>query len=610
MSANPAEAWLLARLGRELPAEEAAQRQALLSGLPLETLLGLAERVPAPLPPLFRICLYRDWILANPEAPQRPAAWFNLGVEWAQEGDKAKAASAYQQALALRPDFHPAAVNLGLSLEAQGQAEAALAVWDSALQPDAARTALLNHRGRLLEESGRLEEAERTLFRSLLTDPAQPDVIQHWSHLRQKICAWPLLPELPGLPRETLVLNSGPLGALALLEDPAEQARIGAHWLARKIAPAPRRLSPEQGYRHARIRLGYMSSDFCRHAMSFLIAELLERHDRTQFEVFGYCSSPEDGSPVRQRVLAALDHCVLARGMDDAALAERIRADEIDILIDLNGMTRGARLHTLRWKPAPVQLTYLGYIGPVPLPELDYLLCDDYVIPPAQASDYAPRPLPLPGVYQANDGREPVLPAVSRAEEGLPENGFVFCCFCGAYKITPEIFAAWTDILRQVPHAVLWLAVDDPTARRNLTEAALAAGVATQLIFARRVEPERYLARMALADLFLDTSPYNAGTVASDALRMGLPLLTLSQRSFASRMAGSLLRAVGLPQLAVTHLADYVTEAVSIANTPERQATLRAALAGDAWRNSLGDAAGFTARLEAVLHSIRLQPPG
>ena len=255
-----------------------------------------------------------------------------------------------------------------------------------------------------------------------------------------------------------------------------------------------------------------------------------------------------------------------------------------------------------------MQLTYLGYIGPVPLPELDYLLCDDYVIPPERVSDYAPRPLPLPGVYQANDGREPVLPAVSRAEEGLPEDGFVFCCFCGAYKITPEIFAAWTGILRQVPRSVLWLAVDDPAARRNLTEAAGAAGVAAQLVFARRVEPERYLARMALADLFLDTSPYNAGTVASDALRMGLPLLTLSQRSFASRMAGSLLRAVGLPQLAVTALEDYRTAAVSIATTPERHAALRAALAGDAWRNSLGDAAGFTARLETVLRRIRLQP--
>ena len=404
-------------------------------------------------------------------------------------------------------------------------------------------------------------------------------------------------------------MQSGPLGALALLEEPELQREVGRHWLTRKIAPAPRRLSPEQGYRHERIRVGYMSSDFCRHAMSFLIVELLERHDRAQFEIFGYCSSHEDGSAIRARVLAALDHHVPVRALDDAALAQRIRDDEIDILIDLNGMTKGARLHTLRWKPAPVQATYLGYIGSVPLPELDYLICDDYVIPPERAASYSPAPLPLPDVYQANDGRMPVLPAVSRAAEGLPEHGFVFCCFCNSYKITPDIFAAWISILQQVPDSVLWLVGDNETARRNLLATAAEAGLAEgRMIFAQRVEPERYLARMALGDLFLDTSPYNAGTVASDALRMGLPLLTLSQRSFASRMAGSLLRAIGLTETIATTHAEYVATAVDIATSPARQARLRAALAGSAWQDSLGNSARFTASLEAVYRRIRLQP--
>ncbi|WP_419897185.1 O-linked N-acetylglucosamine transferase, SPINDLY family protein [Roseomonas sp. USHLN139] len=608
---TPAErAWLLPRLGQDLPAPEAELRQGLLARLRLEQLLGLVETSDMARPPLYMIGVYRDWIMANPASPQAAAAWFNLGVEWAPH-DAGKAASAYQQALTLKPDFHPAAVNLGLSLERQGQTEAALACWAEALQPDAARTALLNHRGRVLEELGRFEEAMELLFKSLLTDPVQPDVVQHWSHLRQKTCSWPIVPPegLPGLSHRDLVVQSGPLGALALLADPEAQREVGRHWLTRKIAPAPHRLSPPEGYAHPRIRIGYMSSDFCRHAMSFLIVELLERHDRTQFEVFGYCSSLDDGSPIRARVLAALDHHVPVRALDDAALAQRIRADEIDILIDLNGMTKGARLQTLRWKPAPVQATYLGYIGSVPLPELDWLICDDFTIPAERAAEYSPTPLPLPVVYQANDSRVPTLPPVSRAAEGLPEDRFVFCCFCNSYKITPDVFAAWMTILARAPDSVLWLVADNPTAKRNLHAAAQAAGIdPARLIFAQRVEPERYLARMALGDLFLDTSPYNAGTVASDALRMGLPLLTLSQGSFASRMAGSLLNAIGMPETIATSHADYVELAVGLATDPARHATLRARLQGDAWQKTLGDSEGFARRFEAAMTRIRVQP--
>lgn len=579
-----------------------------LAGLSLDRLLPLLEG----LPPASASTAYRAWIDANPQSPQGFIAQFNLGVLLAGAGDRAAAAEAYRQALAAKPDLWQAAVNLGLALEAQGQPEAAMATWQSALQPTEARIALLNQRGRLLEQQKHYAEAEQVLRDSLLTDPHQPDVLQHWSHIRQKACFWPLhVPGIPGLPPEELVLQTGPLGALALTDDVALQRRIGEAWVARKVSPVPARLAPPRGYRHDRIRLGYLSSDLCRHAMGFLIVELLERHDRDRFEVFGYCSTPEDGSALRQRILGALDHHVPIGTLTDEDAARRIRADEIDILVDLNGLTFGARPGVLRWKPAPVQATYLGYIGPVPIPELDWLICDSHVVPPQQAMHYAPRPLPLDGLYQANDGRMPPdLPALSRSAEGLPEDSFVLCCFNNFYKITEEVFDTWLRILHRLPRAVLWLTEDNATGEATLRRRAEMRGVAPErLILAPRADPSRYLARFRLADLFLDTSPYNAGTVASDALRMGLPIVTLSGRSFASRMAGSLLMAVGLPETIATTLDEYVAIAVAHGEDPARQARARLHLAGgEAWRRGVGDTAAFAARMEAALQAIRLSP--
>ena len=581
-----------------------------LAGLRLEALLPFTEQATREGRRAVTIGGYQAWIAANPAAPQLFAAWFNLGVELAQQGDHGNATIAYRNALLLKPDLHQAAVNLGLAQEALGRPDLALEVWQQALQPDETRIALFNHRGRLLEIQGALEEALAALRASLLLDPHQPDVLQHVTHLRQRLCAWPVLAtDIPGLGPKELCLHAGPLGALALVDDVAQQRRIAETWLARKVPPAPARLAPARGYRHDRLRLGYLSSDFCAHAMSFLLVEALERHDRSRVEVTGYCSSPEDGSAIRRRVIAALDHHVPIGALSDEDAARRIRADEIDVLIDLNGLTRGARLGVLRWKPAPVQATWLGYIGPVPLPELDWLICDDTAIPPGSTALYAPTPLPLPGLYQPNDAQALALPPVSRAAEGLPEGAFVFCNFAHYYKITEDMFDAWMAILRRAPNAVLWLVDDCAPGRRNLLAEAARRGIeATRLVFAPRVEPARYRARMALADLFLDTTPYNAGTVASDALRMGLPLLTLSGKSFASRMAGSLLSAIGLTEGITTSRDEYIDRAVAFATDPVLLARARAALAGDAWQRSLGDTAAFVRRLEATLARIRLQP--
>ena len=561
------------------------------------------------------IDLYRRWIAANAarDGDQVPlfAAWFNVGAECVKIGAFGDSVDAYRQALALRPDFHPASVNLGLSYEALGDPGQALAIWDSKLQTDAARTALLNQKARLSEQTGALSQAEAALRASLLIDPNQPDVIQHWVHVRQKLCRWPVLTDIiPDISEDQLLMQSGPLGALALTDSVELQRDIAAAWVSRKMPPiAGAPLALAQGYRHHKIRVGYLSSDFCRHALCYLIAQLFERHNRDDFEIYGYCSTLDDGSAIRQRVLAGFDHVRFIRSLPDEAAARLIRQDEIDILIDLNGFTAGTRLAVLRHKPAPVQVTYLGFIGPVPLPELDYILADDFVIPAATQHLYSPPPLSIAHIYQANDQGRGIAPQITRAEAGLPPDRVVFCCFSNHYKITEDMFTAWMNILRRVADGVLWLSDDNPTAKQNMSNRARALGVDTErLIFAPRVSPEAYMARLGAADLFLDTFPYNAGTIASDAIRMSLPIVTLMGESFASRMAARFLSALGADEGITTSLDDYIEQACLLALNPDRRANFKAKFGPKPWAASLGDADHFTAEFEATLKRIRLLP--
>jgi predicted O-linked N-acetylglucosamine transferase (SPINDLY family) len=604
-------AWLAALLAQcrvhGIPGDFTGTLETRLATVTFVELLTALEAIAASSDRSIAIQLYTAWIRANVD-PLQPvfAAWFNLGAELVRAGDPASAMPAYRNALALKPDFHPAAANLGLQLEAQGQPEAALQVWAHAIQTNEARTTLLNQRARLLEQSGRLDEAERELHTSLATDNAQPDAIQHWVHLRQKMCRWPVLAgQTFGLAEAELLAECGPLAALSLTDRVATQTAIAARWIARKTSPAPGCLSPKQGYQHDRIRLGYMSSDFGRHAMGYLIAELFERHDRSRFTVDGYCIGRDDGSDIRARIVTAFDRFTSLRDLSDEQAARVIAADEIDILVDLNGLTAGARPQILRWRPAPVQASYLGFIGPVPLPELDYLFCDDYVVPAETADAYQPAPLSIAVNYQANDSRRVIGRPTSRHAAGLPEDAFVFCCFSNHYKVTQEMFAAWMAILARVDGSVLWLAADNPWSRGSLQAEAARHGIdPARLIFAERVDPASYITRLSLADLFLDTFPYNAGTIASDAIRMRLPLLTLSGESFASRMAARLLAAASATPGITNNLAEYVERAATLGTDPAQYAAYKALFTEAAWHETIGNIAGFTAEFEATLLSL------
>lgn len=567
--------------------------------LELEDLVNIAEAAE----PADAALLYRSWLAGPDRGVKAAPVWHNLGVALQRLGHAAEAADALATALRLRPGLWQAGLGRGLALEAAGAPEAALAAWREVLPPAEARRQIHIQMARLFEDRGLLGPAMEEARAALLIDPTQADAIQHLVHNRQRTTSWPPCAlNVPGITDDLAELHAGPLAALALVDDPRRQAEICTHWINRKVPLAPPRLSPVEGYRHARLRLGYLSSDFCRHAMSFLIAELLERHDRSRFEIFGYDMSPEDGSDIRARVLGALDHHIPIHAMTDDAVAARIRADEIDILVDLNGLTKGARPAILRQKPAPMQVTYLGYIGPVALPELDYLICDAVTIPEHMDAEYLPRPLRVAGCYQANDGRVPELPAVTRAEEALPETAIVFCCVSHHYKLTAPVWTAWCRIVARVPGSVLWIINDNPESHAALQARWAAAGLAPErLIFATRTDPARYRARLALADLFLDTTPYNAGTIASDALRMGLPIITTRGRAFAARMGASLLTATGLPECIAEDLAGYEDLAVAIATDPPRLQRIKAHLAAGAWERTLGDAEDFTRRFEAAL---------
>ncbi|NVD96459.1 glycosyltransferase [Massilia sp. BJB1822] len=604
----------LAELGRALAEGRQAQAATLAFGLatdgalPLPELFGVAAQLGASGQPAQAIALYRSWI-AHTVSPLMHAAWFNLAVLLVQTEDLAGAEDAYRSALTLRPDFAEARLNLGTLQERLQQQELALDSWRTALQlvdparPDgnALRIQALNNLGRLLEILDRYGEAEAMLTLSLELNPQQPSVITHWVHLRQKQCRWPALQPIAGLSADDLLGATSALATLSASGDPVVQLAAARRFVQEKVLHGVAPLAPAAGYVHPRLRIGYLSSDLCSHAVSILTAELFELHDRQLVEVFAFSWSREDGSPLRARVVNAMDHYVRIGGLTDEQAAELIRSHEIDILVDLHGLTLGARPDILSYRPAPVQMTWLGYPGSTGLPEIDYVIADEFVLPPELAPHFSEKPLYLPRCFQINDRQRAIGIAPSRAECGLPEDAFVFCSFNNNHKFTPKDFALWMRILQRVPNAVLWLLADGEEAKRNLTQEAVKAGIgAERLFFAGRVVPAQYLARFRVADLFLDTLPFNAGTTASDALWAGLPLLTQVGRCFAGRMAGSLLRAAGLPELAAFTEEEYEEKAVALAQSPQELAALRRRLAENRLESDLFNSPQFVRDLEAA----------
>ena len=508
--------------------------------------------------------------LSTPGVDHRYIAMFNMAVLLNQEEDFHQAQALLKESIEIKEDFFVAYLSLGTIKENNGQASAGLEVWNAALNVPSIdnpeyredKIKLLNNIGRVLENLRHYDAAEEALFKSLKIDPSQGPVLHHWIHLRQKQCKWPVVYGTQHT-FEEVIKSASPLSMLGLSTQPQEQLESAKRFVKEKVQTFERMVPTTHRYGHKKIKIGYLSSNLSMHAVSLLTVELFETHNRDLVEVHAFCWSPEDGTPFRQRVRHAFDHFHFIADLSDAQAAELIRSLEIDVVVDLQGLTSGARPDLIARGAAPVQIAYLGYPGSTALPYVDYVIADTFILPPELAPFFTEKPLYLPTVFQVSDSKRPISETKSREFFNLPSDQFVFCVFNNNYKFTPEVFEAWMRILRVCNQAVLWVLEDNVWSKENLKLAAKAHGInPDRLIFAGRITPADYLARFRAADLFLDTTPYNAGTTANDALWAGLPLLTLSGQTYVSRMAGSLLRSVGLNDLIASDLMSYEQKAI------------------------------------------------
>jgi predicted O-linked N-acetylglucosamine transferase (SPINDLY family) len=510
------------------------------------------------------------------------AALFNLSVLQSQMGQTLEAEASMRHAIRLKHDFFPARINLGTLLETAGRQEEAVEVWKDALAlPEIEQAAnsdyhvqLANNLGRLLEILRRYDEAELALARSLRVRPGQTPAIGHWLHLRQKMCKWPAWHGL-GLTRNEVLSHASALGMMAQSDDPQQQLDCSRRFVNERVESFERMVPRHHRYQHSRIRLGFLSSDLCMHAVSLLTVEMFEKIDRSRFELHAFCWSREDGTAFRERVRSAFDVFHKIGDLTDEQAAKLVTDNEIDVVFDLQGLTSGARPNIVARGPAPIQISYLGFVGSSALPYIDYIIADKFLFPDTLRPFFTEEPLYLP-FFQVSDSKRIMGPRPTREQFGLPNDTFVYCSLNNNYKITPDVFATWMRILLRVPNTVLWLLEDNPWSKENLVRAAMVHGIAPErLFFTGRIDPRDYLARFTVADLFLDTAPYGAGTTANDALWAGLPVLTCPGDTYVSRMAGALLHACGQPELVARDRSSYEEKAVELGTQPERLASLR-----------------------------------
>ncbi len=524
--------------------------------------------------------LYAAWTRLNPEHPLLHAVLFNHSVVLSDAGRLDEARERLERAVALAPTFMPAHINLGRILERQGGVGPAVARWSVILKQleavDGAaithKTMALNQIARTLEAVNQDEGAEGMLRQSLDLDPRQREVIQHLVALRQRQCEWPVLSTTERIDRETLVTGLSPLSAAALTDDPLYQLALAAHYNKKDVGtPAGAMTAWPRAKDHGGpLRVGYLSSDLREHAVGYLMAEVPGLHDRSKVEVFAYYCGIESKDSLHEGFKSSADHWVRLAG-DDNAAAQRIAEDGIQILVDLNGYTREARLKVVARRPAPVIVNWLGYPGTMASPYHHYVIADDWILPSGHEHYVSERVMRLPCYQPNNRGRIVSDRRPTRADAGLPEDGTVFCCFNGTHKISRFTFDRWLTILAGVPGSVLWLLkTDDATTGRLLAHAEERGITRERLVFAGKMANADHLARYPLADLFLDTTPYGAHTTASDALWMGVPVLTASGRSFASRVGGSLVRSAGLPEMVCTSLEEYVERAIALGKDREK----------------------------------------
>jgi predicted O-linked N-acetylglucosamine transferase (SPINDLY family) len=562
-------------------------------------------------------------LLRNPPAEQQRESmrqWARSSFEWNTVADAWNAALSgppphqavlgdYDKAILLSPLRPEAHNNRGSALHGLHQYETALQSIDEAirLKPDYADA----HRNRAytLTALKQFQPALKSFEAALQLQPHCEYLPGMRLYLKAILCDW------QNHDAEVQQLESAiergenvalPFATLALTTSPSVQRKAAEIYARDKHPTAATPLPPWPP--HDRIRIGYFSSDFYDHATSYLMAGLFELHDRTQFEIIGFSLGPDPsaGDTMGRRVSAAMDRFLNVRSMSDSQIAQLSRQLEIDIAVDLKGFTHDHRAGIFAHRPAPIQVSYVGYPGTMGAPFIDYLIADPTLIPEASRQHYTEKIVYLPDSYQPNDSRRPLAEASStRASEGLPDTAFVFGCFNNTYKITPAVFDIWMRILTRVPNSVLWLLAADAATTENLRKEAQHRGIdPDRIIFARPHPLAEHLARHSLADLFLDSSPYNAHTTASDALWTGLPVITCLGETFAGRVAASLLKAVGLPELIAPNWQHYKELAVSLAGDTARLQVLRQHLGENRTSAPLFNTSSYTRHLEAAYVAV------
>ncbi|MBF0271302.1 MAG: glycosyl transferase [Magnetococcales bacterium] len=560
------------------------------------------------------IGLYRGWLATHPGDPQAHFALYNLGVVLLNARDPLGARGVFEQAIALQPDFYPPYINLGNALEQMGDATAAAACWRELTERLPAITGEnLGYKTSALKQIARvvgMAEAEEALRQSLEIDPNQHEVIEHWINWRQVQCIWPVIVPFGRCDRTHLMKGFAPLSLAVLTDDPLLQLANAAMFHRSEIGqPLPVHLHAHRALRVApppRIRVGYLSSDLRIHAIGYLMAEIFELHDRSQVEVFVYAIGLPFDDPLKRRIQSATEHWRDMHGLGDVEAAERILADRIEILVDVNGYTHSARTKMLAMRPAPVIVNWLGYPGTMGSPYHHYLIADPFVIPEGLEFCYSEKVVRLP-CYQPNDRKRQVdAHRPGRAEVGLPDGVMVYGCFNGVKKITALTWELWMRVLERVPESVLWLLYENDVARDRLLSIAAQRGIAPErVIFAPRKPNHEHMARYPLVDLMLDSTPYGAHTTASDALWMGVPILTMAGLSFAARVCGSLVRAAGLEELVCATADEYVARAVELGTNRALLDSYRARLVSGRDRCDLFNTPLLVSSLEGVYRQMR-----
>jgi protein O-GlcNAc transferase len=513
-------------------------------------------------------------------------------------GRRDEAMAAYDALLSIDPNAVDALYNKGVILSDRGEPVAALALFDRALALNPQAPGTLYNRGVVLAELGRHEEAMANYERALALQPNLVPAAANRAYAALNLCDWRRVAEIaPDMAR----IAVPPLTVLGYSDDKALQLEQARAVIRAEIPEMPAPFWRGERYNHDRIRLAYVSADLNEHAVGVQIAPLIEAHDRSRFEAIAISIGGETASPTRERLRKGFDQFHHLAGLNSEEIARRMRAMEIDIAIDLGGHTNGARPRLFAHRPAPVQAAWLGYPGTTGAPFIDYLIADAIVAPFADQPFYTERLVHLPDSYFPTDPAISAGPAPRRADLGLPENGFVFCCFNNGWKLTRPLFDVWMRLLHQAPGSVLWLRMSNDPAHRNLRREAASRGIdPARLVFGGFAPIDEYLARLAQADLFLDTLPYNAHATAVHALWAGLPVLTLEGHAFAARVGASLLGAVGLQELITHTLADYEAVALRLAQEPGLLASFKKRLVSARHTAPLFDLDRFRRNMETA----------